>query len=146
MPATFPAKISIFVHDKAAVAKHLKIDGVDSAVCFYGRNERGAQNAKLILSEDAVDEIEKAIKKIEIDECHPRSHASLKALKGDSLFFNEYEQRGIELPKDKATLSLKNESGSVLVAIVNNGDLEEGASLSGDQKKSAITINVTKLE
>lgn len=99
MPFTFPVEVLLFTVDVDGKPKpmELPITAADGGVCITGRDEKGNDLARLVLTEPSVDEILSAIPKIAEGQVHPRAKETLKRLQA-STSFRSMLQRGLKAP------------------------------------------------
>jgi len=65
LPATFALEVEAYYLDTEGVPARLAVPGLDDgAVCFVGRDERGNQNVRLVLTERGCDDLETAISEV----------------------------------------------------------------------------------
>jgi hypothetical protein len=69
----------------------------EGGVCYVGRDERGDENTKLVLTEPVVDELLTVIKEVTADEIHPRAQETLKRLQAATSLASDL-QRGLPVP------------------------------------------------
>lgn len=157
MPFTFPVEVHLFTTDVEGAPKRIElpITTADGGVCIAGRDDRGNDLTRLILTEPAVDEILNAIPRIEEAGVHTRARDTLKKLQA-STSFRSMLQRGIRAPeatvkgkltqlKDEERREPEKQLGEVVGLIARNpGDL---TSLTpNEQKHGALIIVVNDLE
>jgi hypothetical protein len=106
MPFTFPVEIIVYTADVAGKSKSLElpITSKDGGVCISGRDSKGDDVTRLILTEASVDEILRAIPMVEEAHIHERARDTLKRLKL-SLSFRSMLQRGIKVPAANGKLA-----------------------------------------
>jgi len=82
MPATFPVSLSAYCigADDALRQFPLPKANAEGGVCYVGRDDRGDENTKLVLTEPVIDELLTVIKEIAEDAIHPRARETLKRL------------------------------------------------------------------
>jgi hypothetical protein len=99
MPFTFPVEVLIYTVDVEGNPKPLVLPTTthDGGVCITGRDEKGEDLSRLVLTEASVDEILSAIPKIDEGEVHERARDTLKRLKA-SASFRSLLQQGLEAP------------------------------------------------
>ena len=158
MPFTFAVEVVLFTPeaDGALKALDLPVTARDGGVCITGRDGKGADLTRLILTEASVDEILRAIPGIEATQIHERARETLKRLQASSSF-RSHLQRGLSAPGATPKGSLgqlkvpaekvgEEEPRDEIVGLIarNPGEL---ASLSGnDLKNGALVIVLTDLE
>lgn len=99
MPFTFPVEVLLFTTDVEGKTKQLELPVTtsDGGVCITGRDGKGEDLTRLVLTEASVDEILSSIPKIEEGRVHPRAKETLKRLQA-SLSFRSLLQRGLKVP------------------------------------------------
>ncbi len=99
MPFTFPVEVLLFTTDVEGKAKPLElpITASDGGVCITGRDGKGDDLTRLVLTEASVDEILSAIPKIGEGQVHARARETLKRLQASSSF-RSLLQRGLKAP------------------------------------------------
>jgi hypothetical protein len=100
MPFTFPVDVILFTADVDGKPKQLDLPVIASegGVCISGRDAEGNDHTRLVLTESAVDEILRAIPKIEEVQIHTRARDTLRRLQG-SASFRSMLQRGLKAPQ-----------------------------------------------
>ncbi len=99
MPFTFPVEVLMFTTDVEGkpTTLDLPITTREGGVCITGRDSDGEDLTRLVLTEDAVDEILSVIPKIEEGQVHVRTRDTLKKLQA-SASFRSLLQRGLKAP------------------------------------------------
>lgn len=99
MPATFPVKIEVWSLDseEKPFRHNLPILARDGGVCYVGRDKDASENARLVLTEEVIDEISAAIGSMNEEQVHPKSRAALQKLRKQSNFFQKLDL-GLKLP------------------------------------------------
>ncbi len=99
MPATFPVGVSAYCigADDAMRQFPLPKANAEGGVCYVGRDDRGDENTKLVLTEPVIDELLTAIKEVVADEIHPRARETLKRLQAATSLASDL-QRGLPVP------------------------------------------------
>jgi hypothetical protein len=115
MPATFEVEVQIFYLNTADNLE--KIDtptlSKEGGVCFVGRDQDGKENARLILTEQAIDEVIARIGHIDENLVSHKARACLARLKASKAFESDI-QRGLVVPSNegyKNILCALNEAG-----------------------------------
>jgi hypothetical protein len=159
MPFTFPVEVLMFTTDVEGkpTTLDLPITTREGGVCITGRDSDGEDLTRLVLTEDAVDEILSVIPKIEEGQVHVRTRDTLKKLQA-SASFRSLLQRGLKAPAASRKGNLnqlkvpaekkegeEREREEIVGLIARNpGEL---ASLSAnDQKSGALIIVLNDLE
>ncbi|MDQ0333050.1 hypothetical protein QFZ88_005432 [Mesorhizobium sp. YL-MeA3-2017] len=83
MPATFPVAVTVSYFDDTKTLQTLNLPTLaqDGAVCYLGRDDGNAENARLVMTEAAIDELMAAIAAIPDEKVMPKGKDPLKALK-----------------------------------------------------------------
>ena len=100
MPFTFPVDVLFFTVDTDGTPEQLDLPVIASegGVCISGRDANGNDHTRLVLTESAVDEILRAIPKIEEAQINARARDTLKRLQ-ESVSFRSLLQRGLRAPQ-----------------------------------------------
>ncbi|WP_192355952.1 hypothetical protein [Mesorhizobium mediterraneum] len=100
MPATFPVTVTVSYFDDTKTLQTLNLPTLaqDGAVCYLGRDEDNDENARLVMTEAAIDELMFAIAAIPDDKVMPKGKDPLKALKSSDTLARLL-QRGMPLGK-----------------------------------------------
>jgi len=103
MPATFPVRVKVSYFDVGSNCCEFKLPLLDEkgAVCYSGQDEKGNPHTKLVLSEEAVDEILAAIGGLNSELILARAKPSLAVLQGVNNLADQLES-GLKI-KDGAT-------------------------------------------
>lgn len=88
MPFTFPVDVSVSIFGPDGQASPLDLPALsrDGGVCISGRTEDGKDHTRLILTEDAIDEILEAVPTVRPDQVHDKAKDSLVRLQRSSSF------------------------------------------------------------
>ncbi|NTG16359.1 hypothetical protein G6L05_21625 [Agrobacterium rhizogenes] len=88
MPATFAVEVEVSFPAKDGVLKALDVPSLrrDGGVCYVGRHEDSSENARLVLTEEAIDELMAAVATLSEDDVAPKSKEFLKRLKASTSF------------------------------------------------------------
>lgn len=117
IPFNFPVEVRLFTGDSEGHLKQLElpVTTTDGGVCITGRDEKGADLTRLILTEASVDEILSVIPGIGESQTHPRAKDTLKRLQA-STAFQSMLLRGLKVPAaaegSLAQLNVPKEGGS----------------------------------
>lgn len=85
LPATFPVEVEVFFANAAGVPTALTIPELaDGAVCFVGRDEKGNQAVRLVMTEVSCDGIERALEALDVASVAPLAHTALDHLKSST--------------------------------------------------------------
>ena len=85
MPATFGVEVEAYYPDAAGVPSRLTVPGLeDGAVCFVGRDERGNQNVRLVLTERGCDDLQTAVSDLDPELVAEKARKALAHIKGSS--------------------------------------------------------------
>jgi hypothetical protein len=99
MPATFPVQIAAYSFDAAQTSTRLSLPTLanEGGVCYTGRNAKGEENCRLVLTERAIDELLDAISNLDEASVSPRAVETLKRLKASTSLATEL-QLGLKVP------------------------------------------------
>jgi hypothetical protein len=99
MPATFRMEIAANSCDTTGAPRRLALPTVEreGGVCYTGRDAKGKENSRLVLTEPAIDELLEAISKLSEDDVIPQARETLKRLKASTSLAIDL-QRGLEVP------------------------------------------------
>jgi hypothetical protein len=99
MPATFPVAVEMYVvaPDDALIRLVLKRVDDEGGVCYMGRDKDSKSVTKLIMSEEACQEVVNAISQIDVNAMHPSARPVLQRLR-DSQTFPTLLETGIDVP------------------------------------------------
>lgn len=157
MPFTFPVEVLLYTTDLDGRAKALELPVTtsDGGVCITGRDYKGEDLTRLVLTEASIDEILAAIPKIEEGTVHARTRETLKRLQASSSF-RSLLQRGLKAPAATAKgnltpIKVPAEKGGevkpneeVVGLIVRNpGELSLSTN---DQKNAAVIVVLNDIE
>ena len=85
LPATFPVDVEVLYADAIGVPTPLTIpEMADGAVCFVGRDEKGNQAVRLVMTEGSCDGIERALQGLDIAAVAPQAQTALNHLKSST--------------------------------------------------------------
>ena len=147
LPVPFPIDVSLFYVDTNSKAQKIDIEEIESANCYVGRDEDSKSIHRLILTEQACDCIERAVRNLDKDKLHPSAQDSLVAVKKDSGFFLQFERGEIEIsPEVGGTKNIPRSGNKVHAAIIRGGEFDEGSMVRRNIRKAALIIKVTDLE
>jgi hypothetical protein len=118
MPATFPVNVAAYSFDASQKANRLQLPTLDheGGVCYTGRDDKGEELCKLVLTERAIDELLDSISNLEEAAINPRALETLRRLKTAPSLASEL-QLGLKVPtSDKSGFKelkslAKNEQG-----------------------------------
>ena len=145
-PATFPVSISLFAVSPDASALPVAVDGVDTAVCFVGRDAKGNRVDHLVLGEAACDALRGMIQDYSPDDVHTAARPSLAAMKTDIDFFERFERGLIEVPhKDGKWQEEKGADNRAYLHILRNEGVEEGYYATGNHRNAPFVLKVSDL-
>ncbi len=144
LPVPFPVSLSLYYVDTDSKARKLDAKEVESAVCYVGRDANSEPVHRLVLTEQACDCIELALQSLASKDVHASAQASLKAIKKDQHFFTKFERGEIEISSEPKGIKLsKSDDNKIYVAIIRGDEINEGSTITGDQKKAALLVKVT---
>lgn len=145
-PATFPVSISLFAISSAATSVTVPVNGVDTAVCFVGRDAKGNRVDHLVLSETACDALRGMIQDYSSENVHTAARRGLSAMKTDINFFERFERGLIELPqKNGKWEEEKGADNQVYLHILRNEGLEEGDEVKGNHRNAPFVMKVSDI-
>lgn len=159
MPFTFPVEVVLFTIDLEGKPRRMElpVTAADGGVCITGRDEKGNDLARLLLTEPSVDEILSAIPKIEEGQVHMRARETLKRLQA-STSFRSMLQRGLKAPEatvkgNLAPLRVREEMKEAeekqleeIVGLIVRNPGELTFFSTNEQKNGALIIVVNDLE
>lgn len=99
MPATFPVAVEFYVVAADDTLARLALKRVDDegGVCYMGRDAASNSVTKLIMSEDACQEVLTAISEIDVNSVHASARSVVQRLR-DSQTFSGLLETGIDVP------------------------------------------------
>ncbi len=99
MPATFAVAVEVSFPAKDGTLTPLTVPslGRDGGVCYVGRHEDSSENARLVLTEEAIDELMAAVAALSEEDVAPKSKELLKRLKASTSFAKKL-QTGLAVP------------------------------------------------
>lgn len=106
MPATFPVAVTAFTTGGDGKPRAIALPAADrdGGVCFTGRDSESAENARLVMTEEAVDQLVTAIETLDANDVHNKTKEMLKRLKASTGFLAGLH-RGIDAPAaDKTSM------------------------------------------
>ena len=143
LPVSFPVDVSFFYIDTDSKAQKLDVEEIESAACYVGRDTDSKPVHRLVLTEQACDHIERALRTLDDKKLHMSARASLATVKGDSGFFIKFERGEIEMPEPGAGPKSIKKDSRIAAVIIRGGDFGEGSQAKGDPKKAALIVKVT---
>lgn len=144
LPVSFPVDVSFFYVDTDSKAQKLEIEEIESAACYVGRGADSKPLHRLVLTEQACDRIERALRAIDDDKLYRSARASLATVKDDQGFFTRFERGEIEIPFAKGRRFIRStDDKKDCAAVVRGDDLDDGCGVQGDLRKAAVIIRVT---
>ena len=145
-PATFPVSISLYAVSPDACALSVTVDGLDTAVCFVGRDARGNRVDHLVLGEAACDALKGMIQEYPTDNVHAAAQPSLETMKTDIDFFERFEKGLIEVPqKDRKWQKEKGADDRVYLHILRNEGFVEGDAAQGNHRNAPFVMKVSDI-
>lgn len=142
MPVPFPVSVSFFYVGTDSTTRDLGIQDIESAACYVGRDQDANPVHRLVLTEQACDQIEHALQTLEENAVLNSARPSLAAVKDDQGFFTRFGRGEIYVSPEKGTKYIKGRGNQTYGAIMRGEKLEEGIAIKGDAKKAAIIVNV----
>ena len=144
LPVSFPVEVSLFYVDTNSKAQKLDVEEIESAACYVGRDADSKPVHRLVLTEQACDHIERALRALDDDKLHTSARASLAAVKDDRGFFTRFERGEIEIPSERGKKIIRSADGKkVYAAIVRGNDLDDERDVPRDLRKAAVIVRVT---
>ena len=145
-PATFPMSISLYANSADATARQVLVNGVETAVCFVGRDKDGHRVDHLVLSETACDLLKAAVQEYPLSDVNPAAKPSLAAMKRDIEFFDRFERGRINVPhKNGKWQEEKGADQDVYLHIVRNEGVDEGNEIKGNCRKAPFVMKVSDI-
>ena len=145
-PATFPVAISLYAVSPDASALEVTVDGLETAVCFVGRDSEGKRIDRLVLGEAACDALKNKIQEYPSDGVHAVARPSLAAMKTTIDFFERFEKGLIEVPqKDGKWQGENGAENRVYFHILRNEGFEEGDAARGNHRNAPFVLKVSDL-
>ena len=146
LPVSFPVDVSFFYVDTDSKAQKLNIEQIESAACHVGRDAASKPVHRLVLTEQACDHIEGALRSLADDTVHDSARASLVAVKEERGFFTRFERGEVEIPPNvEAEKTIPGDNDQVYAVIRRGGNFDEGSRATGNQRKAALIIKVTDI-
>ena len=146
LPVSFPVDVSLFYVGTDSKAQKLDVEEIESATCYVGRDKDSKPVHRLVLTEQACDHIERALRTLDADKLHQSARASLAAVKRDSGFFTKFELGEIRISPEKGTKDVKGADNKVHAAIIRGCDFDEGSEVCSEIRKVALIVKVTDVE
>ena len=145
-PATFPVAISLYVVSSQQTVLSVAVDGLDTAVCFVGRDAAGKRVDHLVLGEAACDALRSLIQSHSPDGVYEKARASLIAMQTDLDFLEKFERGLIRVPqKDGKWQEEKGDGNRVYLHIVRNEGVEEGQTVRGNYRNAPFVMKVSDI-
>ncbi len=145
-PATFPVSIFLFVVSSKRRAHSVAVDGIDTAVCFVGRDAKGKRVDHLVLGETACDAFKGMIQDYPSDDVYHAARPSLEDMKTDLNFFERFESGLIEVPqKNGKWQEEKGDGDRVYLHIVRNEGVEDGHAAQGNHLNAPFVMKVSDI-
>jgi hypothetical protein len=122
MPATFEVDVRAYYQGADGMPHDYEVPVLvkEGGVCFVGRDEDGKENTRLILTEQAIDDLMAAIGRLETDVVVTAARRNFEALRASKSFENDV-QRGLQVPPGsayKAISCVRENAGNVKSADV----------------------------
>ena len=147
LPAPFPVDVSLFYVDADSKAQKLDIKEIEPATCYVGRDANSKPIHRLVLTEQACDHIERALRSLDPGKLHQSTQSSLDAVKAGSGFFDRLERGEIEIPlPDRKEKMVQDANSNVHAAIIRDEGFDEGSTVSGNRQRAALIIKVLGVE
>ena len=145
-PATFPVSVSLYAVSLDASGHAVQVDGLDTAVCFVGRDTRGTRVDHLVLSEVACDALNGMIQEYPVDNVYAAARPSLVAMKSDIDFLERFEKGLIEVPsKTGKWQEEKDAEDRVCFHILRNEGFMEGDVARGNHRNAPFVMKVSDI-
>ena len=141
LPVSFPVTVSLFYVDSECKARKLDIQEIESAACYVGRDANARPVHRLVLTEQACDQIDQALRVLKDDAVHNASKASLSAVKADRGFFTYFERGEIEMHPEKGQ-KVKTVGNKTYAIVIRNEEFEEGTQVPGNLRRAALIVKV----
>ncbi len=146
LPVSFPVDVSFFYVDTDSKAQKLNVEQIESAACHVGRDAASKPVHRLVLTEQACDHIEGALRSLADDTVHDSARASLVAVKEERGFFTRFERGEVEIPPNvESEKTIPGDNDQVYAVIRRGGNFDEGSRATGNQRKAALIIKVTDI-
>ncbi len=99
MPATFPVSVAAYYLGVDEQLKPIPLQSADrdGGVCFAGRDSGSDESARLVLTEEVIDELLAAMQELDENLVHQRARDGLKYIQGPSSLASDFG-RSIEVP------------------------------------------------
>ena len=143
LPVPFPVDVSFFYVGTDSKAKKLDIEVIESAACYVGRDERSNPIHRLVLTEQACDKIENALRALDATQLKRSARASFENIQKDSGFFSRLERGEIEVPEPGAGAKYIKVEDQIAALVLREDSFSEGCAIKGNQAKSGLIIRVT---
>ena len=145
-PATFPVSISLYAVSPKGRAVSVTVEGLDSAVCFVGRDSAGKRIDHLVLGEAECDALKGVIQDYETGNVCAAARPSLVAMKTDIDFFERFEKGLVQVPqKDGKWQEEKGEDNRVYLHILRNEGFMEGDAARGNHRNAPFVMKVADI-
>ena len=143
-PATFPVSISLYAVSPDTSGRTVAVDGLDTAVCFVGRDAARNRVDHLVLGELACDALRGMIQEYPDENVHKGARPSLAAIKTDINFFERFEKGLIVVPqKDGKWQEEKGKDNLVYLHILRNDGFVEGDKAQGNYRNAPFVLKVS---
>ena len=147
LPVSFPVDVSFFYVNTDSKAQKLNVEQIESAACHVGRDAASKPVHRLVLTEQACDHIEGALRSLDPGKLHQLTQSSLDAVKAGSGFFDKLERGEIEIPlPDRKEKMVQDANNNVHAAIIRDEGFDEGSTVSGNRQRAALIIKVLGVE
>jgi hypothetical protein len=151
MPGTFPVQVEAHFNSPDGLKKFdLEVAGREGGVCYVGRDEKGDEQTRLVMTEAAIDELLAKIDGVSPADVHDKTKPALARLqKAKSL--SSMLQRGLTVPRSdktgfapiKAMVRAEGEAeAETVVGLVGRNP----AGMKVDIKNAALVLVVTDAE
>lgn len=143
LPGAFPVQVALFFVGSDAKAHPIVVGGFGAALCYVGRDEESRPVHRLVLTEEACDEIERAVGTLGEEQVHQSARQSLSSVKRDRTLFHRLERGVVEVPDRTTGQRAVREGNQVLAVVIRRDDFDEGSEARGDSRRAAVIVRVT---
>jgi hypothetical protein len=150
MPAAFPVRVQAYVPGTDKIPVRLQIEALqEDSTCFVGRPGIGAM--RLVLTEDACEQIERAIAALDVNTVHDRAREALQHLQSNPDELTSSLINGLELPSPDANQfkGIPSPSGAMngnkvrSIGVIARNRKEDQALGTGDLVHAGLIVLVT---
>ena len=145
LPGSFPVEVALFYVGTDAFARRLALGQSWAAVCYVGRDKESKPVHKLVLTESACDEIERAVGTLNEDQVHPSARQGLSSIKEDRSLFARLERGDLDVPDSTERRRSVTADRHVLAVVFRGDGFVEGSATNGDSRKAGIIVRVNDI-